>query len=381
MSKIIRAAALQASPVFLDKRRTVEKFAGMIDEAGRAGASLIVTPETGIPGYPYWRGSFSFTDAASAQEWRETVLAYYRESIMIERDLAPIQKAARANSMVCVVGISEQDDRPGSQTLFNSQVVIGRDGAIVGRHRKLMPTYSERFFWGMGDATDLRVFDMGDYRLGALICFENHCTLFKAAMAMKGEEIHAACWPGYWRYTGKRMETRDMSGTVGPWHTCDQDSALREYAFETQSFVVSANMYQPPASVPDVFPYKTRSNFAAAVGGSAIVNPFGMYLVEPTIGKECIVYADLHLEDRIVAKNIIDNMGHYARWDVVSLNLREEAWEPVSRPSRRSPDPGQVESLARKHGLRKEAVDALIMDLLKQPSGPDVTSNLPKGAL
>jgi hypothetical protein len=133
------------------------------------------------------------------------------------------------------------------------------------------------------------------------------------------EEIHAAVL-GYWRYTGERMDTRANRdrGTVAP---CDQDAAIREYAFETQTFVVSANLIQPPESVPDSFPYKSRSHFSSAVGGSAIVNPFGMYLVEPVIGKETIVYADLRLEDRIVAKNIFDCMGHYARWDVVSFNL------------------------------------------------------------
>lgn len=364
MNRVVRAAAIQATPLFLDKRRTIEKFADLIESAGREGAQFVVTPETGIPGYPYWRGSFGFTDASTAKDWRDTVLAYYRESVSIERDLAPLQKAARAVGAVCVVGISEQDDRPGSQTLYNTQVFIGKDGAILGRHRKLMPTYQERFFWGMGDASDLKVFDTEIGKIGGLVCFENHVTLFKAAMAAKGEEIHAACWPGYWRYTGDTMSTRDMSGTVGPWHTCDQDCAIREYAFETQAFVVSANMIQPASSVPDHFPYKSRSNFSAAVGGSAIINPFGMYLAEPAIGKETTVYADLHLDDRIVAKNIFDCMGHYARWDVVSLNLREGGWSPtVPAAAGSAPSPERLEELAIKYGMRKELLAALMDDL------------------
>ena len=363
MGSVIKAAAIQAAPVFLDKRRTIEKYADLIQAAGREGAQLIVMPETAIPGYPYWRGSFTFTDTASAKDWRETVVAYYRESVNIDRDLAPLQKAARAASAYCVVGISEQDDRVGSQTLYNTMVYLGKDGAILGRHRKLMPTYQERFFWGMGDASDLRVFDTAIGRLGGLICFENHVTLFKAALAAKGEEIHAASWPGYWRYTGEAMSTRDMSGEVGPWHTCDQDSALREYAFETQTFVVSANLIQPAGSVPDDFPYKARSNFSSSVGGSAIVNPFGMYLVEPTIGKETIIYAELRMDDRIVAKNIFDCMGHYSRWDVVSLNLREEGWSPVSQEARSKPSAERLGELAEKYGMRKEALDALFKDL------------------
>ncbi len=364
MSDTVRVAAIQYIPVFLDKRATIEKLAELVHEAGGNGAKLVVTPETGIPGYPYWRGSFGFTDAASAATWRETVIAYYRESVRIDRDLGPICKAALATGTVCVIGVSEQDDRPGSQTLFNSMVYIGKDGSILGRHRKLMPTYQERFFWGMGDAADLLVVDTEFGKLGGLVCYENHVTLFKAAMAVKGEEIHAACWPGYWRYIGERMDTRDMSGTVGPWHTCDQDAAIREYAFETQTFVVSANMIQPPDSVPDSFPYKSRSHFSSAVGGSAIVNPFGMYLAEPVIGKEAIVYADLNLEDRLVAKNIFDCMGHYARWDVVSLNLRERGWSPTSTLlAPQQVDFDRLETVARKYGMDKCVLEALIADL------------------
>lgn len=342
MSDIVRAAAIQAIPVFLDKRATIEKYAGLIREAGRQGARFIVTPETSVPGYPYWRGNFTFTDASMAKEWHEAVLLYYHQSVHLERDLGPIQEAAREAGAVCVIGVSEQDDRPGSKSLYNTMAFIGPDGALLGRHRKLMPTYQERFFWGMGDAVDLAVFDTPLGRVGGLVCFENHVTLFKAAMAVKGEEIHAASWPGYWRYGGERMNRREMTGKVGPWHSCDQDAAIREYAFETQTFVVSANMIQTADSVPDSFPYKSRANFGSAIGGSAIVNPFGMYLVEPVVGKEAIVYADLHLEDRIVAKNIFDPMGHYARWDVVSLKLREEPAVPVSplAPSKGAPKPG-----------------------------------------
>ena len=76
MPKVIRAAAIQAIPVFLDKRATIEKYSALVRQAGREGASLVVTPETGVPGYPYWRGSFTFTDAGTASEWREAVLTH-----------------------------------------------------------------------------------------------------------------------------------------------------------------------------------------------------------------------------------------------------------------------------------------------------------------
>ena len=129
--------------------------------------------------------------------------------------------------------------------MYNTLLFIGSNGEILGRHRKLMPTHQERFFWGRGDASDLRVFDTSFGRLGGLICFENHMTLLKAAMAIKGEEIHAAVWPGWWSYGGEGNSVRDMTGSEGPLHSSDQDCAIREYAFETQTFVVSASLYLP----------------------------------------------------------------------------------------------------------------------------------------
>ena len=110
-------------------------------------------------------------------------------------ELAAAARRARVN---CVIGCNELDDRPGSLTLYNTLVFLGRDGRLLGRHRKLMPTHSERVYWGMGDASDIRAFDMDIGRVGGLICYEHHMTLLRAAMAIKGEEIHCAVWPGWW---------------------------------------------------------------------------------------------------------------------------------------------------------------------------------------
>lgn len=368
------AAALQMTPVFMDKRATVEKLCAWIEEAGRQGVEFLVTPETVIPGYPYWRGNFGYMSQESAQEWRDVVLATYHNAVRIpspETDRL-CHAAQRANSYV-VVGLQEQDDRPGSATLYNTMLFIDRRGEIMGRHRKLIPTHQERSFWGSGNASDLRVFDTDLGRVGGLVCFENHVTLFKAAMAAKGEELHAANWPGYWTYTGERRNVRDLSGRPGPYHLSDQDSALREYAFETQTFVVSAGTFQPRDAVPDSFPFKTRSALDYVVGGSCIINPFGMYLVEPVFNRETLVVAELDPNDRIIAKNIFDCMGHYTRWDVVSLNLREHGWEPLAQPAARRPEPpgtdgrdwsAKLEQVAERHGIDPERLEAALRELL-----------------
>lgn len=313
----------------MDKKASVEKYAQTIVEAGYEDVDLIVTPETGIPVYPYWRNNFGYTDPESALRWKDTVVRFYDNAVRIPGpETEELGRAVKAAGLTAVIGLNEQDDRPGSRTLYNTMLFIGPDGEIMGRHRKLMPTHQERIFWGRGDASDLRVFDTPFGALGGLICFENHMTLLKAAMAVKGEEVHAACWPGYWAYGGPGNTVRDMTGTHYPLHHSDQDSAVREYAFETQTFVVSASLFMSEDDVPDDFPYKKTTNWKWAMGGSSIATPFGTYAAEPVFGKEGLVIADLDLADRIVAKNVFDCMGHYSRWDVAQLRLQREGVGP-----------------------------------------------------
>ncbi|MBW2148908.1 MAG: carbon-nitrogen hydrolase family protein [Deltaproteobacteria bacterium] len=370
MKKKFQAAALQISPVFLDKKRSIEKYCDFIVQAGREGADLIVTPETGIPTYPYWRNNFGYTSPETVKPWKDTVVAYYENSVRIPDDIGPLCRAARSAKATCVIGCSEQDARPGSGTLYNTMIYISSSGEILGRHRKLMPTHTEKIFWGNGDASDLVVVETEMGRLGGLVCFENHVYWFKAAMAAQGEEIHAACWPGWWQYVGDDRTVRDMSGTPGPAHLCDQDSALREYAFSTQTFVISSSHILPEDQVPDDFPFKKTMNARWAIGGSCIVNPWGMYLVEPVLNRELILHAEIDMSERIVAKNIIDTMGHYARWDLITLNVRGNPWTPTGKqdsgPLLRAAghmDEDNMASIAKKCDISMDKLAAVLEEL------------------
>src|SRR5438045_9657155 len=51
---VLRVAAVQASPVFLDREATVSKAAGLISLAAAYGAQLAVFPESFVPAYPAW---------------------------------------------------------------------------------------------------------------------------------------------------------------------------------------------------------------------------------------------------------------------------------------------------------------------------------------
>jgi predicted amidohydrolase len=128
------------------------------------------------------------------------MIALQENSLVIpSEDTHILGEAARDAGAYVVIGCNELDDRPGSQTVYNTLLFIDRNGEVLGRHRKTMPTYTERIYWGMGDASDLRVFDTDIGRIGGLICWENHMTLIRAAMIHRGEEFHIAVWPGNWK--------------------------------------------------------------------------------------------------------------------------------------------------------------------------------------
>ena len=229
MSKRIKVGAAQISPHFFDRDRTLEKTCRYIEEGGKMGLDLLVFPETYFCGYPYWRGS------VSVRRSTELMARMIHTAIRLDGpEVATMAAAARKNDINCVIGCNELSDRPGSLTIYNSLVVISREGEVLGRHRKIMPTHSERLYWGLGDASDIRVYDMDIGTVGAAICYEHHMTLLRAALAIKGEEIHCALWPGWWRVDGH------LGGKVGEARAenCDLESAIRQHAIENGVFVV-----------------------------------------------------------------------------------------------------------------------------------------------
>ena len=355
MKDEVKVAAAQIAPEYMDKEGTLERACKAISEVGRKGVDLVVFPETFIPGYAYWRG-------VSLAEWSDLMIQYQKNAVRIPSgDTEILGDAVREAGVYCAMGCVEISDRPGSYTLYNTLLFMDREGEVMGRHRKLMPTHGERAVWGMGDAGDLRVFDTDIGGLGGLICYENHMTLIKAAMAAKGEEIHCAVWPGYWEieeYPGKRRRV-DSEGST---HLCEIEPAIREYAFETQTFVISVGQYLPE----DVLPERWGLNLAG--GGSAIVAPSTLYLAGPALGEETILYATLHDDLRRRVKAYFDAMGHYARWDVARLDLNDAPWTPLTPRGEKVPPRAEVSGeklkiLARKYGVDVVKLNQLIDEL------------------
>ena len=321
-----KAAVIQASPVFMDKERTIEKACKLIEDAGKNGAELITFSESYIPGYPAY---YTVGYETPPHEWTDYMIGLQDNSLQIPSvDTKALGEAAKKAGAYVVIGCNELDDRPGSRTVYNSLLFIDKYGEVMGKHRKIMPTYTERIYWGQGDASDIKVFDTEIGRIGGLICWENHMTLVRAAMIHRGEEFHIAAWPGNWKRGEEQLLVADTSeGAIN----CNIQALIKVHAFEAGAFVLSGCGYLDS----DDFPEKWHGirdgehiNYDWAKGGSSIVNPAGRYLAEPNFEKDAIIYAECYANQIKAVKAIFDSLGHYSRWDVAQLAIREEGWEP-----------------------------------------------------
>lgn len=299
--KRVRVAAAQIAPVYLDREATLAKVVATVHEAARNGAELVALPEALVPGYPFWAMAL---DPMSINAFLQRL---YAQAVEIPSPaLDPLRAAARETGVTVCLGLSE---RAGG-TLYNSQLFIGADGEIVGRRRKLVPTSHERMVWGGGDGSDLRVLELPFARVGALICYEHAHPLFRYALIGQREEIHVATWPGL----------AGISTIV--------DAAARHHAFEAQAFVVNVTSVITTEVLAALGAGGSLDKLQVGGGYTAILSPRGDFLAGPARDGETILYADLDpaLIDR--AKSIVDTVGHYARPDVVTLHLRQDAQAP-----------------------------------------------------
>lgn len=330
----VKVAVVQASSVFMNKKGCLEKACDKIIEAGKEGAELVVFPETWIPTYPYWTMGWD----TLANGFHDIMADLQDNSVVVgSADTDILGKAAREAGAYVVMGCNELDDRVGSRTLFNSLVYIDKDGSVLGRHRKLIPSFIERIWWGQGDARDLKVFDTDIGRIGGQICWENHIVNITAWFIAQGVDIHVAVWPGLWNNGANEGESFIYAGH--DINKCDLIPATRERAFAGQCYVVSANNLLKMEDIPDDFPFKDSMTYGGpgqgefvgwACGGSHIVSPTSEYMVPPTFDVETIIYAELQAKYIKVVKSVFDSLGHYARWDLVNLTTPPQPYEPMT---------------------------------------------------
>ena len=306
-----KVAVIQKPPVLLDRGATIGRAIDTIDEAADAGASLLIFPEAWIPGYPTWIWRLKpGADMALAGE----IHARLRLSAVdIERgDLQPLQDAAGRRGVTIVVGLHEIDSRFSGTTLFNTVVVIGPDGALLNRHRKLMPTNPERMVWGMGDASGLRVVDTPAGRLGCLICWESYMPLARYALYAQRIDI-----------------------LVNPtWDNGEVYLAtLRHIAREGGCWVIGTATAMQGSDVPTDFPDRDRlfkPEEWINDGDAVVIKPGGAVEAGPSTREKGILYAEIDTEAVGHARRSLDVCGHYSRPDIFSLSVNRKSSEPVA---------------------------------------------------
>ena len=305
-----KVAVIQKPPVLLDRHQTIERAVESIDEAAGAGASLLVFPEAYVPGYPTW--IWRLKPGGDMALSGEIHARLRRNAVDLDRDdLRPLQDAARRHEATVVIGINEIDSRFSGTTLFNTVVVIGPDGTLLNRHRKLMPTNPERMVWGMGDASGLRVVETPAGRLGVLICWESYMPLARYALYAQGLEIF-----------------------VNP--TWDHGEAclvtLRHIAREAGCWVIGTATALQGSDVPDDFPERDRLYKADEWindGDAVVINPSGAVIAGPLHREKGILYSEIDSEAARRARRSLDLCGHYARPDVFALSVNRKPLEPV----------------------------------------------------
>jgi nitrilase len=304
-------AVVQAAPVAFDVERTLEKVADLAADAGRRSAELVLFPEAFVSAYP--RGlTFGAVMGARTAEGREQFRLYWESAIDVPGPAVDrLGKIARANSTHLVIGVIERD----GGTLYCTALFFAPDGAYLGKHRKLMPTASERLVWGFGDGSTMPVYDTPLGKLGAVICWENYLPLMRAAMYSKGIELYCA----------PTADSRDS------WI-----ATVRHIAVEGRCFVLSCNQFNRRRDFPA--DYKTSfgddANTIITRGGSCIVDPFGNFLAGPNFEDEAILIAEIDRAQIIRGKFDLDVVGHYGRPDVFQLHVDERQKSPVStRPA------------------------------------------------
>jgi nitrilase len=308
---VVRVAVIQQAPVFLDRAATLARAIVALHEASAAGAELVVLPEAFIPGYPAWIWKLRpGTDMGLTERLHARLRA--QAVSLAGDDLRPLCEAAKQHQLTVVCGIDEIDSEFSRGTLYNTAVVIGPDGALRNRHRKLMPTNPERMVWGLGDASGLKAVDTPCGRLGTMICWESYMPLARSALYAQGVQIYIA--PTY--DSGDRwLATMQHIAREGGCWVVGSGCALqgRDLADE---LLVKAALYPDPDEWINP-------------GDSVIVAPGGKIVAGPLHEQFGMLFAEIDLERVGLAQRSLDVSGHYARPDIFRLQVNRRVFAPV----------------------------------------------------
>ena len=301
--KIIAALQIGSDPA--GTAATMEKILRYENDITAAGCDLVLMPEALLGGYP--KGAdFGTRVGYRTTEGREDFLKYWRQAIDLDGpEVASLSKLAKRCNSAIVIGVIERTDA----TLYCTALFISNDGQLLAKHRKLIPTASERLIWGMGDGSTLPVVKTPAGRVGVAICWENYMPLLRTTMYAKGLEVWCA----------PTVDDRDI------WQT-----SMSHIAYEGRNFLVSACQYLPPPSKDEYKDQSWPEGKPLIRGGSVIMSPMGEVLAGPLYNEEGLICADIDLDDIVKARYDMDPVGHYSRPDIFKLSVDETERPPVT---------------------------------------------------
>ncbi len=307
MSNAVKIAIVQKAPVYFHLKESMELAVGSIQEAVGQGAQLIVFGETWLSGYPAWIDHLPQIALWDHPETKQLYEMMWGSAIEIgDQNTKVFEALAKQHQVYIAIGVNEKVSRgPGHGTLYNSLLIFDINGKLAVHHRKLMPTYTEKLLYGLGDGAGLRTVDTAFGPIGGLICWEHWMPLTRQSMHDEAEQIHIAVWPA-----------------VHEMHQL----ASRHYAFEGRCFVIAVGQILQAQHLPNflhlpdhlrLHPEKYLLN-----GGSSIIGPNGQYLLEPHFNQDTILYCQLdQLSQTIGEKMTLDVTGHYFRPDVLQYEI------------------------------------------------------------
>jgi len=298
----VKVALVQESPVFFDKEKTLDKLEELVKTYAKEGCQLVVFPESFVPGYP--RGfDFGAKIGSRSDEGRQLYADYTANSIDLESDdRKRLEKLSKEQNAYLVIGITEKQNTNGS--LYCTMVYISPTQGLLGVHRKIKPTGTERLIWAEAGGESLVSFQTPIGKLGGLICWENYMPLARMSMYKKGVEI----------YIAPTADSRE-----------EWTATMKHIALEGRCFVLGCNQYYTKSMYPEKYAHSIKDEPEnICPGGSIIVSPLGKVIAGPLFDKAGVLVAELDLEEVAKSKLDFDVIGHYARNDIFELKVNDQ---------------------------------------------------------